>query len=285
MRVARSSPATPWRRPTTSARPAARRTASSLPPSARSSKPAAPPRGTATSWAESCSTSSSPSPTTLQQVALLRLRPRRLPDRLAQGPPSGRVHGRSAHLGEGRQGQDGGLPGRVPRTRHRGPRARRQPLRRRVHPARAAPAAAADEGDPGPGIVFGLAAVRNVGESLVERIVAEREAQALRRLLRLLPTGGLRRAQQATMESLVKAGPSTRWHTPPGPLPGARRSGGPHDGARREHDVGIATLFSSVEPAEGAGDAGRWRDEVPIPEREFDKSQRLAFERRCSASM
>jgi len=49
---------------------------------------------------------------------------------------------------------------------------------------------------------------------------------------------------------------------------------------RREHDVGIATLFSSVEPAEGAGDAGRWEGtRVPIPEREFDKSQRLAFEK------
>jgi DNA polymerase III subunit alpha len=45
--------------------------------------------------------------------------------------------------------------------------------------------------------------------------------------------------------------------------------------------VGIATLFSSIEPAEGSGnDAGRWEGtRVPVPDREFDKSQKLAFEK------
>jgi DNA polymerase-3 subunit alpha len=44
--------------------------------------------------------------------------------------------------------------------------------------------------------------------------------------------------------------------------------------------VGIATLFSSVEPAEGGDDSGRWEGtRVPIPEVEFDKSARLAFEK------
>src|SRR5664279_84751 len=72
----------------------------------------------------------------LQQVALLRLRVHRLPDRLAQGPLSGRVPGQPAHVGQGQQGQDRGLPRRVPRTRHRGARSRRQSfavgLRRRL---------------------------------------------------------------------------------------------------------------------------------------------------------
>ena len=38
----------------------------------------------------------------------------------------GRVHGRPAHLGRRRQGQGGGLPGRLPQARHHGAAARRQ---------------------------------------------------------------------------------------------------------------------------------------------------------------
>jgi DNA polymerase-3 subunit alpha len=50
---------------------------------------------------------------------------------------------------------------------------------------------------------------------------------------------------------------------------------------RREHEVGIATLFSSIEPVAGGGtDAGRWEGtRVLIPEVEFDKAQKLAFEK------
>ena len=68
----------------------------------------------------------------LQQVALLRLRPRRLPDGLAQGALPGRVHVGAAHLGQGQQGQDGGVPGRVPLDGDRRAGARRQPLGGRV---------------------------------------------------------------------------------------------------------------------------------------------------------
>jgi DNA polymerase III subunit alpha len=135
-------------------------------------------------------------------------------------------------------------------------------------------------GDARPGIVFGLAAVRNVGESLVERIVAERE------------TGGpfadvydfCRRVDpvvlnKRTMESLAKAGAFDSM-------------GYPRKGLclvmdelvdrtlerRREHDVGISTLFAALEPAEGS-DGGEWEGtRVPVPDLEFDKSQRLAFE-------
>ena len=136
---------------------------------------------------------------------------------------------------------------------------------------------------PPPGIVFGLAAVRNVGESLVERIVLEREENGpfadfydfCRRVDPIV-------LNKRTMESLAKAGAFDSF-------------GHPRQGLclvleeivdrtlerRREHDVGIATLFSSVEPAEGAGsDAGRWEGTaIPIPPTEFDKSQKLAFEK------
>ncbi|MHB1584204.1 MAG: DNA polymerase III subunit alpha [Acidimicrobiales bacterium] len=134
-----------------------------------------------------------------------------------------------------------------------------------------------------PGIVFGLASVRNVGEGLVERIVAEREANGpfadvydfCRRVDPVV-------LNKRTMESLVKAGAFDSL-------------GHPRRGLclvldeivdrtlerRREHEVGIATLFSSLQPSEGRGDdAGRWEGtRVPIPEQEFDKAQRLAFEK------
>ena len=50
----------------------------------------------------------------LQQVPLLRLRLRRLPDRVPQGALPDRVPRRAADQRQGRQGQDRGLPGRVP---------------------------------------------------------------------------------------------------------------------------------------------------------------------------
>ena len=78
----------------------------------------------------------------LQQVALLRLRAGRLPDGLAQGALPGRVHGGAAHLGEGRQGQDGGVPRRsaapsgsrcsCPTSTARSPSSRRTCRRRRA---------------------------------------------------------------------------------------------------------------------------------------------------------
>ena len=64
----------------------------------------------------------------LQQEPLLRLRPRRLPDRLPQGPLPGRVPRLPAHQRQGQPGEGGGLPGRVPGHGHPGARPRRQPL-------------------------------------------------------------------------------------------------------------------------------------------------------------
>jgi DNA polymerase-3 subunit alpha len=132
-----------------------------------------------------------------------------------------------------------------------------------------------------PGIVFGLAAVRNVGESLVERIVAEREAGGafvdFYDFCRRVDSVVLNRR---TIESLIKAGAFDSL-------------GYPRQGLtlvadeiiertldrRKEHEMGIATLFAAV--AEDAGDAqARWEGTMaPIPEREFDKTTRLAFEK------
>ena len=109
----------------------------------------------------------------LQQEPLLRLRPHRLPDRLPQGELPGRVPRRAAHQRQGQPRQGRGLPQRVPAAGHPGARARRQPV---VSPTSSLPVL--DDGSEV--IPFGLSAVRNVGEGLVELIVAERERERAR---------------------------------------------------------------------------------------------------------
>ncbi len=128
-------------------------------------------------------------------------------------------------------------------------------------------------------IVFGLAAVRNVGESLVERIVGEREANGpfediFDFCARVDPVV----LNKRTMESLVKAGAFDSL-------------GHPRQGLclvleavvdrtlerRREQDLGITTLFAAFE--EEQADPGWGGAKVVIPETEFDKGQRLAFEK------
>ena len=128
-------------------------------------------------------------------------------------------------------------------------------------------------------IVFGLAAVRNVGESLVERIVAEREANGpfadvFDFCSRVDPVV----LNKRTMESLVKAGAFDSF-------------GHPRRGLclvleevvdrtlerRREQDLGITTLFAAFE--EEQADPGWGGTKVAIPDTEFDKGQRLAFEK------
>ena len=77
----------------------------------------------------------------LQQGAHRRLRAGLVLDGLPQGQLPGRVHGRPAHRRRRRQGQVGGLPGRVPAHGHQGAAAGRQRVRRPVHP-RSAPTSA-----------------------------------------------------------------------------------------------------------------------------------------------
>ena len=72
----------------------------------------------------------------VQQGALGGLRPRLLLDGLPQGQLPRRVHGRAADERARRQGQVGAVPQRVPPARHQGAPARRQLLRRQLHPRR-----------------------------------------------------------------------------------------------------------------------------------------------------
>ena len=65
----------------------------------------------------------------VQRLARLRVRLRRVPDRVPDGPPPGRVHVGDPHVGQGRQGPQALLPVRVPRHGHRGAAARRERVR------------------------------------------------------------------------------------------------------------------------------------------------------------
>jgi DNA polymerase-3 subunit alpha len=133
-------------------------------------------------------------------------------------------------------------------------------------------------------IAFGLSAVRNVGEAIVDLIVAEREANGSFSdfydfCKRVDPSALNKRA----IESLAKAGAFDS-------------CGHPRQGLclvfedivdrtltrRREEDLGISTLFSLLEAeADEAGEDSSAFDDarVPIPETEFNKNDRLAFEK------
>jgi DNA polymerase III subunit alpha len=130
-----------------------------------------------------------------------------------------------------------------------------------------------------PAIVFGLAAVRNVGESLVERIVSERNANGpfadiFDFCQRVDPVV----LNKRTMESLAKGGAFDAM--------GYARQGlclvieGIVDRTlerRKERDLGITSLFAAFE--EEQDDPGWGAAKIAVPETEFDKGQRLAFEK------
>jgi DNA polymerase III subunit alpha len=126
-------------------------------------------------------------------------------------------------------------------------------------------------------ITFGMAAIRNVGESLVERIVEERDARGpfadIYDFVRRVDPVVLNRR---SMESLVKAGCFDVF--------GVSRKGlglvideivARTLDRRRDLSHGISTLFAAVD--DGGGDwAGT---ELPIAAEEFDKGLKLNFER------
>ncbi|HEY5252108.1 MAG TPA: OB-fold nucleic acid binding domain-containing protein, partial [Acidimicrobiales bacterium] len=136
-------------------------------------------------------------------------------------------------------------------------------------------------------IVFGLAAVRNVGEGLVERIVAERNENGpfidfydfCRRVDPMV-------LNKRTVESLAKAGAfDSLSHPRQGLCLVFEDIVDRTLERRREEQAGISTLFSSVEGFAAHGDtapggpAGFADARVLIPDSEFGKTQRLAFEK------
>ena len=125
-------------------------------------------------------------------------------------------------------------------------------------------------------INFGLSAVRNVGEAIVERIVAEREAAGpfadvydfVRRVDPIV-------LNKRTMESLAKGGAFDSLEVPRQGLTLVVDELVERTLDRRKDLThGISTLFASLD------DSGDWSGtDVPIPEREFTKEEKLNFER------
>ncbi|MDE3043731.1 MAG: DNA polymerase III subunit alpha [Acidobacteriota bacterium] len=128
-------------------------------------------------------------------------------------------------------------------------------------------------------ILFGLAAVRNVGEALVEKVVQERESagrfENIYDFLRRVDPVVL---NKRSMESLIKAGAFDSF--------GLARQGfllkvdemiETTLSRRKDLSLGISTLFSDFDDPSGAGD---WEGtEVVIPDHEFERSVKLDFER------
>ena len=128
-------------------------------------------------------------------------------------------------------------------------------------------------------ITFGLSAVRNVGEGLVEQLLAERDENgpygSFHEFAERVPEAVL---NKRTVESLIKAG-------------GFDSLGHPRKGLlgvfepiidttvvrRRERDRGVMSLFDMGEP-EADAPAG-FDERITIPDVEFDKGQRLRFEK------
>jgi DNA polymerase-3 subunit alpha len=128
-------------------------------------------------------------------------------------------------------------------------------------------------------IVFGLSAVRGVGTGLVELILAERDADGpfvdFYDFCERVDTGVL---NKKTVEALIKAGAfDSVGHRRQGLLT-VFESIIDHTVARRkETDAGIMSLFSEMGDGGGAAVGFDERDE--IPDVEFPKSQKLAFEK------
>jgi len=136
-------------------------------------------------------------------------------------------------------------------------------------------------------IVFGLSAVRNVGEAIVEQIVAAREHDGpyvdfYDFCRRVDPSALNKRA----VESLVKAGAfDSLGHPRKGLCLAFEAIVERALVRRREDEQGVSTLFSLLDDdpettAAGGGSPasydGTW---VAIPDLEFDKGERLAFEK------
>ncbi len=130
-------------------------------------------------------------------------------------------------------------------------------------------------------IAFGLSAVRNVGEGLVELLVKERDDNgpftSFYDFAERVPESVL---NKRTIESLIKAGGFDRLdHTRKGLLGVFEQIIDTTLVRRRERDQGVMSLFGDWgDPGEVAAGPG-FDERIPIPDIEFDKTQRLRFEK------
>jgi DNA polymerase-3 subunit alpha len=134
----------------------------------------------------------------------------------------------------------------------------------------------ADGDDGGPGtIVFGLSAIRNVGEGLVELLLAERDANGpFADFFDFCERVDTQVLNKRTIEAMIKAGAfDSLGHPRQGLLMVFEQIIDQVVARRRERDMGIMTLFGDAE----GGDV--FDERIAVPAVEFDKSRRLANEK------
>ncbi|MEM9202788.1 MAG: DNA polymerase III subunit alpha [Actinomycetota bacterium] len=130
-------------------------------------------------------------------------------------------------------------------------------------------------GEPG-NIVFGLSAIRNVGEGIVEKILAARnEGGPFESFVDFVERVELDALNKRTIESLIKGGAfDSLGHPRKGLLQVYEQIIDLTVQRRKEHDMGVMSLFGSLD------DEGPTFDERPtVPDVEFDKMPRLANEK------
>jgi DNA polymerase-3 subunit alpha len=131
-------------------------------------------------------------------------------------------------------------------------------------------------GSPG-AITFGLSAIRNVGEGLVTQLLAEREAngpfESFHDFAERVPEPVL---NKRTVESLIKAGAFDVFGVPrKGLLMVFEQIIDTTVVRRRERDQGVMSLFGDM----GGDTEGGFTERIAIPELEYDKGDRLKFEK------
>ncbi len=232
-----------------------------------------------------------------------RLRVQQEPHASATGwsrtrPPTSRRTTRSSTSPACSQRQDqprqgGRLSERLPVDGHQGADARHQSVGHRTstrcRPTRCPTTCPLAVGSPG-AITFGLSAVRNVGEALVEQLLAERDENGqFTSVLRLRRAGARAGAQQAHGR-VVDQGRRVRLARPHAARRCSRcsnRSSTRRSSAavkREGRDEPVRRLGRRRERRRGRRRSGDGFDErIPIPDIEFDKSDKLqATRRRCS---
>ena len=128
----------------------------------------------------------------------------------------------------------------------------------------------------GPGrIVYGLSAVRNVGEGMVGRVIAEREANGpYASFMDFAERVDIEALNKRTIESLIKAGAfDSLGHPRKGLLQVHEAIIDMTVRKRREHDAGVLSLFG--EQSEGPS----FDDRPDIGEAEYERMQKLAYEK------
>ncbi|HET6916446.1 MAG TPA: DNA polymerase III subunit alpha, partial [Acidimicrobiales bacterium] len=127
-------------------------------------------------------------------------------------------------------------------------------------------------------IPFGLSAVRNVGEGLVEKIIAEREKEGpFKDFYDFCTRVDPMVLNKRTVESLIKGGAfDSLGHPRQGLCMVFEQIVDRTLARRREEDQGVMSLFGDLG---GTGESVFDDARLPVPEQEFDKHTRLAFEK------